>query len=161
MNHHVTILRNCLRFFQKTFNGLSWQCFFEQTIIQLGQVQTCHGFNKILVELNGLLEYTKLLNSTLFLEGLECKVLDATSNFMQWFEYFNHKKDKLHWIVEMTELWDKVAWWVIFNKNFLKKVWLAPWIEEGAYNFFSQIGNQGILWIPNTTIVQHLSGEDN
>jgi hypothetical protein len=113
------------------------------------------------VELNGLLEYTKLLNSTLFLEGLECKVLDATSNFMQWFEYFNHKKDKLHWIVEMTELWDKVAWWVIFNKNFLKKVWLAPWIEEGAYNFFSQIGNQGILWIPNTTIVQHLSGEDN
>jgi hypothetical protein len=32
-----------------------------------------------------------------------------------------HKKDKLHWIVEVTKLWDKVAWWVIFNNCFLEE----------------------------------------
>jgi hypothetical protein len=89
----------------------------------------------------------------MFLEWLDCKVLDAAFNLMQCFESFIHKKGKLHWIVEVMELWDKVAWWVIFNKNFLKKAWLAPWMEEGACNLLSQIGNQGILWIPNTKIV--------
>jgi hypothetical protein len=97
----------------------------------------------------------------MFLEWFDCKVLDATFNLMQWFEFFIHKKGKSHWIVEVTKLWDKVAWWVIFNKNFLKKAWLARWMEEGACNLFSQIRNQGILWIPNTTIVQPLLGEDN
>lgn len=42
--------------------------------------------NCFLVEVNIFLEYIKLLNLVGFLELFNCKVLDATSNLMQWFE---------------------------------------------------------------------------
>jgi hypothetical protein len=43
-----------------------------------------------------------------FLELFDCKVLDATSNLMQWFEIFLLQKDKAFWAMEVTNLWDKV-----------------------------------------------------
>jgi hypothetical protein len=60
--------------------------------------------NKFLVELNGFLEYTKLLNLTGFLEWLDCKVSNVVSNLMQWFEVFYSQNDKGYWFMEVTKL---------------------------------------------------------
>jgi hypothetical protein len=35
---------------------------------------------------------------------------------MQWFAIFYPQKDKAHWIVEVMDSWDKLAWWAKFNK---------------------------------------------
>lgn len=73
---------------------------------------------------------------------------------MQWIEIFYSQKDKAHWTMEVTELWDKVAWQAKFSKNILKKEGAVGTMDgKRAQNLFSQIGSQGILWIPNTTIV--------
>jgi hypothetical protein len=42
------------------------------------------------------------------------------------------QKDKAHWIMEVTNLWDKISWWAKFSKNFLKKAGPKPWMEEGT-----------------------------
>jgi hypothetical protein len=69
--------------------------------------------SKFLVELNGFLEYTKLLNLTWFLEWFDCKVSNVVFNLMQWFEVFYSKKDKAHWFVEVTKLCNcaTFVWW--------------------------------------------------
>jgi hypothetical protein len=58
------------------------------------------------------------------LEWLECKVRDATSNLMQWFDVFYPTKDGANWTMEVVELWDNVTWWPKFNNNFLKKMYI-------------------------------------
>ncbi len=64
-------------------------------------------------------------------------------NWIQWFEVFYPQKGfKVHWIVEMMELSNKVVEWAKFTQKISKKkVWLAPWMEEVAHNFLSQIGS--------------------
>jgi hypothetical protein len=47
------------------------------------------------MELNNSPKYVKLQNSPRFLEWLECKVRDMTSNLMQWFDILYPTKDKL------------------------------------------------------------------
>jgi hypothetical protein len=49
----------------------------------------------------------------------------------------------------------------IFKDFFEKNAILAPWMEEGAWNLFTQIGSHGILWIPNMTNVLPLLGGNN
>ncbi len=47
-------------------------------------------------------------------------------------------------------------------KNWLKKkARFTPWMKEGIQNLLAQIGNCGVLWIPNTTNVLPLLGGDN
>jgi hypothetical protein len=38
----------------------------------------------------------------------------------------------------------------IFEELVTNKARLAPWMEEGARNFLTQIGSCGVLWIPST-----------
>ncbi len=57
------------------------------------------------------------------------KVLDATVNLLQWFEVHYPQKNKVHWIIEVVDLWDKVSWWAKFTKTFSMKLKLAPWIK--------------------------------
>jgi hypothetical protein len=104
--------------------------------------------------INNSSKYIKLLNSTRFLEWFDYKVSNATYNLMQWFENFYSQKDKAHWTMEVMELWDKVAWHAKFCKKISKKKGVVGTMDEKmVQNFFSQIGSQGILWIPNTTTV--------
>ncbi len=42
-----------------------------------------------------------------------------------------------------------------------KKVRIAPWMEEGAWNLLAQIASCGVFWIPSTTNVLPLSSGDN
>jgi hypothetical protein len=58
--------------------------------------------------------------------------LDAT-NLLQWFDVFYSQKDKVHWTMEVANLWEKFLWWAKFSTNWLKKnAKLAPWMEEGT-----------------------------
>jgi hypothetical protein len=57
--------------------------------------------SKNLMEINNPLEY-ELQNSPRFLEWLECKVLDATSNLMHGFRYFIHQRTRQ---IRLWRLW--------------------------------------------------------
>ncbi len=49
-----------------------------------------------------------------------------------------------------------------FLKNWLKKTMkLAPWMEEGVWNFLTQIGSCGVVWIPSIANVLPLLGGNN
>jgi len=64
--------------------------------------------------------------------------------------------------MEVVDLWEKNSWWAKFLKNFSKKkVILAPWMEEGIQNLFTQIGSRGVLWIPSMENVLPLLTGDN
>jgi hypothetical protein len=64
--------------------------------------------------------------------------------------------------MKVVNLWEKNSWWAKFSKNrSKKKAKLAPWMEEGTRNLLAQIGNYDVLWIPSTTNVLPLLGEDN
>jgi hypothetical protein len=71
--------------------------------------------HKFLIELDGF------CNTPTF------KILNATTNFLQWFDVLYPQKDKVHWTKEVMNLWEKNSWWVKFSKNWLKKkVRFAP-----------------------------------
>ncbi len=107
-------------------------------------------------------QYTKLYNSKGFLEWFECKNSNATTNLLQWFDVFYPQNDRAHWTMEVANLWEKISWWAKFLKHWSnKKARLAPWMEEGAWNFLAQIGNYGVLWIPSTTNVLPLLDGNN
>jgi hypothetical protein len=77
--------------------------------------------SKFFKKLNNCSKYIEFQNFPKFLEWLECKVMDATSNLMQWFDVFYPTKDRANWTMEVVELWDNVTWWAKFNNNFWKK----------------------------------------
>ncbi len=81
------ILGNCVGLFQGTQNGSPQVHFCEQASIWLKQVQIGHEEKKIM-ELNNSPKYIELQNSQEFLEWLECKVKNVTSNLPKWFEVF-------------------------------------------------------------------------
>jgi hypothetical protein len=57
------------------------------------------------------------------------------------------------WIVKVTKLWDKVAWWAKLNNLFLRwHDWHYGW-KKGLENFFPKLEAKASWWIPNTTIM--------
>jgi hypothetical protein len=81
-----------------------------------------------------------------FLEWFECKISNLVRNLLQSFDVFYPQKDKLFWTMEVASLWEKIAWWAKFSKNWSKKkVTFAPWMEEGTQNLLTQIGSCGAL----------------
>ncbi len=49
------------------------------------------------VELDGSSQYTKLRISKVFSKWFECKILDSSTNLLQWFDVLYPQKDKVHW----------------------------------------------------------------
>jgi hypothetical protein len=49
------------------------------------------------VKLNGSSQYTKLQISKVFSKWFECKILDSSTNLLQWFDVLYPQKDKVHW----------------------------------------------------------------
>jgi hypothetical protein len=41
--------------------------------------------------------------------------------------------------MEVMKLWDRVTWWVKFNKFLKKRVWLVLWMEKGVQIFFPKL----------------------
>ncbi len=62
--------------------------------------------SKFFKKLNNCSKYIELQNFPKFLEWLECKIRNATSNLMQWFDVFYPTKDRANWTVEVVKLWD-------------------------------------------------------
>jgi hypothetical protein len=68
-----------------------------------------------------------------FLEWFESKILNLTTNLLQWFDVLYTQKDKMFWTMKVASLWEKNSWRAKFSKNWSKKkVRLAPWMEEGT-----------------------------
>ncbi len=96
-----------------------------------------------------------------FSKWFKCEVLYVILNLLQWFEVFYAQNDKVHWTMEVVDLWDKISWWVKFSEKSSQKAKLTPWMKEGIQNLFTQIGSHCVLWIPSMANVLPLLNGNN
>jgi hypothetical protein len=45
----------------------------------------------------------------------------SATNLLQGFDAIYQQKNKVHWIMEVANLWEKTSWWAKFQKIGLRK----------------------------------------